>query len=84
MIQHYEGFKDDKRSYSYHKAPYEFYIQLQVNASNRVQVTKADLSRKAKTVAGGEGFEPSTPNLGGWCSVREKPESLSISLFASA
>ncbi len=21
-------------------------------------------------VAGGEGFEPSTPNLGGWCSIR--------------
>jgi hypothetical protein len=22
------------------------------------------------SVAGGEGFEPSTPNLGGWCSIR--------------
>ncbi len=21
-------------------------------------------------LAGGEGFEPSTPNLGGWCSIR--------------
>ena len=21
-------------------------------------------------MAGGEGFEPSTPNLGGWCSIR--------------
>src|SRR3990172_2646913 len=25
---------------------------------------------KSRTVAGGEGFEPSTPNLGGWCSIR--------------
>jgi hypothetical protein len=24
-------------------------------------------------MAGGEGFEPSTPNLGGWCSLRPKP-----------
>ena len=23
-----------------------------------------------KSSAGGEGFEPSTPNLGGWCSIR--------------
>jgi hypothetical protein len=23
-----------------------------------------------ESVAGGEGFEPSTPNLGGWCSIR--------------
>ena len=25
---------------------------------------------KLRTIAGGEGFEPSTPNLGGWCSIR--------------
>ena len=24
-------------------------------------------------VAGGVGFEPTTPNLGGWCSIRPKP-----------
>ena len=24
-------------------------------------------------MAGGEGFEPSTPNLGGWCSIQPKP-----------
>ena len=28
-----------------------------------------------QSVAGGEGFEPSTPNLGGWCSIREQLES---------
>ena len=26
--------------------------------------------RQPHVVAGGEGFEPSTPNLGGWCSLR--------------
>ena len=29
-----------------------------------------ELSSKLRIVAGGEGFEPSTPNLGGWCSIR--------------
>jgi len=29
--------------------------------------------------AGGEGFEPSTPNLGGWCSIREESKSPSTS-----
>lgn len=24
-------------------------------------------------MAGGEGFEPSTPNLGGWCSIQSQP-----------
>ena len=32
-----------------------------------------DLNNRLKSeVAGGEGFEPSTPNLGGWCSIREQ------------
>ena len=31
--------------------------------------------RQPHFVAGGEGFEPSTPNLGGWCSLRENIES---------
>jgi hypothetical protein len=26
--------------------------------------------RAGLSMAGGEGFEPSTPNLGGWCSIR--------------
>ena len=37
-----------------------------------------------KIVAGGEGFEPSTPNLGGWCSLRDESFSPSTSPFASA
>ena len=31
------------------------------------------------SMAGGEGFEPSTPNLGGWCSIQNQPFSPSTS-----
>jgi hypothetical protein len=33
-------------------------------------VKNFELSDKKLIMAGGEGFEPSTPNLGGWCSIR--------------
>jgi hypothetical protein len=36
--------------------------------------TNNELSPKSDLVAGGEGFEPSTPNLGGWCSIRAANE----------
>ena len=35
-----------------------------------------NLSSNCKLMAGGEGFEPSTPNLGGWCSIREDVKTL--------
>jgi hypothetical protein len=35
------------------------------NSSNNLET-----SYKSSLLAGGEGFEPSTPNLGGWCSLR--------------
>jgi hypothetical protein len=35
-----------------------------------IDQTKPESSPITKTMAGGEGFEPSTPNLGGWCSLR--------------
>ncbi len=35
-------------------------------------------------MAGGEGFEPSTPNLGGWCSIRDESFRLSTSHLARA
>ena len=46
--------------------------------------TEKELGSKLGTMAGGEGFEPSTPNLGGWCSLRHEPESPSTSPFANA
>ena len=35
-----------------------------------IDQTTIELGSKLETVAGGEGFEPSTPNLGGWCSLQ--------------
>ncbi len=61
-IQHYQGFKDGKRIYSYHK--------LEVNGSKMLEVKSLRFNRINGIMAGGEGFEPSTPNLGGWCSIR--------------
>ena len=68
-MQHYIGFENGKRIYEYHKVG----SKLEVNL---MEVKNPDLSRKAKTMAGGEGFEPSTPNLGGWCSIREDTKTL--------
>ena len=34
-------------------------------------------------MAGGEGFEPSTPNLGGWCSIREDTTQIWTLTFAN-
>ena len=33
---------------------------------------------RGSSMAGGEGFEPSTPNLGGWCSIRTEHRESSI------
>ena len=53
----------------------ENYLKELINAiegrNNRnLSLTGVSFS-KEKPMAGGEGFEPSTPNLGGWCSLRE-------------
>jgi hypothetical protein len=37
------------------------------NGSNNLSNSSSKLELR---LAGGEGFEPSTPNLGGWCSIR--------------
>ncbi len=42
----------------------------QVSKNASIEQTGKELSSKLGSVAGGEGFEPSTPNLGGWCSIR--------------
>ena len=43
-------------------------LMTQFSTSNSLD--NLDSSCKSRYVAGGEGFEPSTPNLGGWCSIR--------------
>ena len=43
----------------------------------QVEIRSINLSNSSsnhRIVAGGEGFEPSTPNLGGWCSIRADRE----------
>jgi hypothetical protein len=44
MVQHYQGFRDSRRIYSYHKVPYELYQNLQVNASKTMQVNEPNVS----------------------------------------
>jgi hypothetical protein len=65
-IGHYRGYSEKTRIVEWHMVPYEM-----VNNGKQMMVNNTpSLSRKAKIMAGGEGFEPSTPNLGGWCSIR--------------
>ncbi len=66
MIQHYEGFQNNKRRYSYHKVPYAFFEQLQVNASKTVQVKNPEfkpISEKPFFVEPRAGFGPATITL---------------------
>ena len=61
-IQHYMGRKEGKRIYSYHK--------MDLLGRTPMEVKTLRLSFNKRTMADGEGFEPSTPNLGGWCSLQ--------------
>ena len=54
-IQHYQDFKEGKRTYTYHK--------VQVTASNNLQVTKPDLASDSKIVVGRARFELATFRL---------------------
>jgi hypothetical protein len=66
MIQHYAGFQNGRRLYTYHKVPYE-YLQvngasnLQVNSVKTLQVKDVDLSREAAKRVRRVGFEPTNP-----------------------
>ena len=62
-VLHYKGYINGKRTYEKHAV-------LGVNGSKSMGVKTLRLGSKSRSVAGGEGFEPSTPNLGGWCSIR--------------
>ena len=46
----------------------------QVGQENSRSTNLPNSNSKLKSMAGGEGFEPSTPNLGGWCSLQTKPQ----------
>jgi hypothetical protein len=73
----------NNQGFFYHPIPKEYAAQKlrelnqlnesidhgQVSANKFIDPNNLESSSKL-TVAGGEGFEPSTPNLGGWCSIR--------------
>jgi riboflavin transporter FmnP len=53
--------------------PIGYFVARKVGSA--LKLTKKSETGRARngrglSVAGGEGFEPSTPNLGGWCSIR--------------
>ena len=51
------------------------------NTNNGKPTLLAPDSSGRSGMAGGEGFEPSTPNLGGWCSIRAMGKSRSTPHF---
>jgi hypothetical protein len=76
--RHYLGQKDGKPQFEYHQQSIEYIKQKlstleigHIGQEVNVDLDKPELTSKLGLVAGGEGFEPSTPNLGGWCSLRE-------------
>jgi hypothetical protein len=61
LIQHYKGYKDSKRSYEYHKIPYELYQKMQVNASKSLQVNTPKISSFGKVEWTGGDLNPRPP-----------------------
>jgi hypothetical protein len=97
--RHYTGQLNCKPQFSYHQQSLQ-YIESQLSQmamgkaeighigqngqSVDVDLEKPELRSKLSNVAGGEGFEPSTPNLGGWCSIRtERREKVLLDPFYS-
>jgi hypothetical protein len=80
--RHYTGQLNGKPQFEYHQQSLEYvkrklselpagkaeigHIGQQLNDD----LQKTESSSNLRSMAGGEGFEPSTPNLGGWCSIR--------------
>jgi hypothetical protein len=60
MIQHYVGFRDGKRIYTYHKIPFEMLEGLQVNASKNMQVNEPESVYNCENMVARERFELSS------------------------
>jgi hypothetical protein len=69
-VGHYRGYSEKTRVVEWHSITYEM-VNMVNNGKQLMVNNTPNLRREAPKVAGGEGFEPSTPNLGGWCSIRE-------------
>ena len=80
--RHYSGILNGKPQFEYHQQSLQ-YIERKLSELPKgeaeighigqhisIDLKQPALSPKLSSMAGGEGFEPSTPNLGGWCSIR--------------
>ena len=79
-VKHYLGSVNGRLRFEYHKQSLEYIKRVldtqeehkdidpidQKNIDPNIQESKLF----SRTMAGGVGFEPTTPNLGGWCSIR--------------
>ena len=85
-VKHYLGSVDGKLKFQYHKQSPQ-YVQSLVSKPSPTQIDPIDPktidpnlrdnSSFSGNMAGGVGFEPTTTNLGGWCSVRTELPALS-------
>ena len=70
---HYIGFKGEIRKVVWHRVSSSYLNMVNTNGNQShksMVINNLNLCSKSENMAGGEGFEPSTPNLGGWCSIR--------------
>ena len=63
-VGRYRGYSGRTRIVEWHR------LKGGLNGKQSLVNKNLNLGFKSEKVAGGEGFEPSTPNLGGWCSIR--------------
>ena len=69
-IRHHQGYNGNQRQYSSHKIGRDYVYNLGINGNQNMGINNPNSSSISENVAGGVGFEPTTPNLGGWCSIR--------------
>ena len=84
-IRHYDKIVDGKSTFHYHQQTKEYIDRILPNIEHLN--TPIDLKLKDNSIildiAGGVGFEPTTTDLGGRCSIRpELPALSSIHVYA--
>jgi hypothetical protein len=83
-VKHYLGSVDGRLKFEYHKQSLEYMRNILDTTQGKyidpIDQKTIDLKLKDSNsffvnVAGGVGFEPTTTNLGGWCSIRDSCKS---------
>ena len=84
-IRHYKGINKEtnKSEFYYHQQSKEYIAKLNLehnlipsnghsieHLNTNIEQKLKDSSLFLRNMAGEVGFEPTTPNLGGWCSIR--------------